>query len=307
MRATLVSGDGVAADFVAAAEQPILDTVEFRPYHGTFNLDGLSATDSFSTLSMPDVGDDYCDGVDLHPCAIGGVRAAIIKPHVPGYPDSKTELIAPVRLRDLFGFEDGDAVSVAPLTERWSPTGLRAAPRSLGLFDAVAFDLDGTLVDLAVDWETVHDEVEELLDAYLDEPITEYQRNDVFAIAQNHDAYDELERLLEGYETDGAADATPLDLVETVSDFDCPVAVCTANAGKAAEIALDHFGALDAVDCIVSRETLAEGKPHPRPLLDCFDALDVRPGNAVFVGDERTDAEAATRAETSFLHPDQLG
>lgn len=67
------------------------------------------------------------------------------------------------------------------------------------------------------------------------------------------------------------------------------------------ETALERFGVRDAVDTIVARETPSEQKPHPGPVRLCLDQLDVLAGNAVLIGADRDDCEAATKAGTSFL------
>lgn len=168
------------------------------------------------------------------------------------------------------------------------------------------FDLDGTLVDLAVDWTTVHDEIDATLGDVLVHPVREHSQNELFAVAAAHGRDEDLAALIAAYEREGAATATDLAGVHTLTDRTVPVGICTANAVTAAEVALERFGVLDAVDVIVGRETVHPGKPDPGPLLECLTRLDVLPGDALFVGNERGDAETAARAAVSFLHVDQL-
>lgn len=307
MRGTLVTGEQAAAAFVAATEATLADAVGFRPFHGTLNL---SAVDGLADLPErhldEDLGDPRCRGVRFRPCAVGGVRSAVIRPLVPDYPEDKVELVAPVRLRGLFGLDDGAPVPLSPPDDRWAPDGPAAALDALDGFDAAVFDLDGTLVDLAVDWPSVHDELETIVGPHLDRPLTEHGRNELFEVAEAHEVYDDLVDTIAAREREGAAVADPLPGVHDLGDLGCPVGICTANAGTAAEVALERFGAAGAVDAVVARETTREGKPHPRPLLACLERLGVAPGDAVFVGNEPSDAEAAARAGTSFLHVEQL-
>lgn len=307
MQGTLVSGERAAAGFVAAVEALLAEAVGFRPFHGTLNVASDADLDGLPLLVLDDdLGDDRCEGVNLRPCTVGGVRCAVIRPLVPDYPASTVELLAPIRLRTLFGLDDGATVSIDPPDDRLHPDGPVADPTALDRFDAAVFDLDGTLVDLAVDWPAVHEEIEARFDAFLDRPLSAYGRNGLFDAARANGAYDELAALLEGRERAGAADASGLPAIELLASLACPVGVCTANATSAAEVSLDRFGVRDAVDAIVARETTRAGKPDPAPLLACVDRLGVEPGNVVFVGDEPTDAEAAAGAGTSFLHVDQL-
>ena len=303
MTPTVTSGEGSAAAFVAAAEAAFRDTLGFRPFHGTLNLTGTDGVPDL-TRRMPWEADDHCDGVDYQPCYVGGVRTAVIRPEVPEYPAEKSELLAPVQLRRLFDIADGDALALAD--DPWVPDGLSARTDRIDAFDAVVFDFDGTLAELAVDWSTVHEEIADLLDPYLDGPLAEYDRPDIFEIARREQRYDDVESLLTAAESDAVEDSPARDELSCVDDLDCPVGICTANAAEPVRAILERHGVGDSFDAIVARDTIPESKPDPRPLEHCVEQLGVELGNVLFVGDEPTDAEAAHRAGTSFLHPRQL-
>jgi HAD superfamily hydrolase (TIGR01509 family) len=308
MDGTLQSGEGAAEGFVAAVEDRLAEGLGFRPFPGTLNLSvaDRSAVNALPSRLLADIGDDHCDGVRIRPCVVDGVRAGVLRPIVPDYPDEKVELVAPIRLRSLFGLDDGEPIPVSRPDNLWFSNGLIADPIELDRFDACVFDLDGTLVDLDVPWPYVYDRVEALLTDKLDESVTDYTRSEVMALARETGRYDELTALLEEHERAGAESAVRLSLLDAVADLDCPVGVCTANAESAARRALDRFGTLEAIDVIVARETVQEGKPDPRPLAHCLDVLGTSPGNAAFVGDERSDAETAAATGTSFFHSRQL-
>ncbi|MDO8331334.1 MAG: phosphoglycolate phosphatase [Fluviicoccus sp.] len=59
---------------------------------------------------------------------------------------------------------------------------------------------------------------------------------------------------------------------------------------------------LEALDCLgdfrllVGGDTLPHKKPHPEPLLHCLRHFEVRPGEALMLGDSRNDVEAARAA-----------
>lgn len=303
----MVSGEGAGGTFVANTEAVLTDATGFRPYPGTLNLEGVGGVADLPLETLDaDLGDPHCEGVHLRPCAVGGIRASVIRPLVPGYPDEKLELLAPVSLRDLFGWADGAAVSLSNPDDRWSPSGPTASLGSLDAFEAVVFDLDGTLVDLAVDWSAVHDAIEDRFGTDLAKPVTDYGENELFEVASDRGFYAELLSLLETHELPGAAAATGLAAVDGLDQLSAPVGICTANAEHAAERALERFDVSGAVDAIVARETVRPGKPHPDPLLECLDRLDATPGNAVYVGDQAGDAAAAAGAAASFLHVDQV-
>lgn len=305
---SIVTGDGNAAQFIEATEAALTAELGFRPFPGTLNVDRLSILDELpkETARADELVTDHCDGVDLWPCSVGGIRSAVLRPLVADYPEDKLELVAPVHLRSLFALDDGDEIVVSPPEDVWHPSGELSRGDALGEFDAVVFDLDGTLVDLDVDWEGVHTDIAAVLEGVIDGPLAAYSRPEVLQLARENGYEDELHQLLTEYERDGALSASKRTLLGTLSDLECPVGICTANATAAARRALERYDSLDAVDAIVGRETGTKGKPHPRPLQSCLDRLGAAAGNAVFIGDERTDAETAVATGSSFLHPDQF-
>ncbi|QLG60319.1 HAD-IA family hydrolase [Halorarum salinum] len=303
-----MTGAGEGAYFVRETADELAAELGFRPYSGTLNVDSLPLLDELpsKTAMSGALVTEHCDGVVLRACSVSGVRSAVIRPLMDNYPDGKVELVAPVRLRALFGFDNGDEVPVSPPDDIWHPDAGPTDASELDGFDAVVFDLDGTLVDLDVDWGAARDDIKELLDDILERSLTEYSRADVLRIARKNGHYDELDRLLTEYESEGARTGSRLPLVTVLSTIGCSVGICTANAPSVAEQALESHGTRGDMDAIVGRGTVSEEKPHPEPLEHCLDRLDADPGNSVFVGDERTDAEAAAAAGSSFLHPAQF-
>ena len=130
MHPTLVSGTGEGGKFVAAATEALTTAVGFRPFPGTLNLEHAQV-EEFPTQTLEEVGDEYCDGVELRDCRVAGVRAAVIRPFVPDYPPQKTEVIAPVSLRTLFDLTENDRVPLRPPSDRWPPAELEAVAADL--------------------------------------------------------------------------------------------------------------------------------------------------------------------------------
>ncbi|WP_225317652.1 MULTISPECIES: CTP-dependent riboflavin kinase [Haloferax] len=138
----LTTGSGTAAGFVAAVDDALGAALGFEPFHGTLNLEiDAETTRPAPTASLDEVGNDHCDGVDLTACRVGGVRAAVLRPLVPGYPPTKVEVVAPVRLRSLFRVGPGDSVRLT--VDDSSPSTLTADPAALDAFDAVVVGADG--------------------------------------------------------------------------------------------------------------------------------------------------------------------
>lgn len=305
MKGTLTSGEGKAADFIAADKKHLADAIGFSPYPGTLNLTGRTDFDSWDQFTIPH-NDDFCEGITIIPCRIAGVRSAVIRPHVPDYPTRKMEILAPIHLRKLLDIDDGDILTLRRSNDVWPPASQTVKHASLDAFDAVVFDLDETLIKLNVDWRAVQGEIERQFGVYFDHDVSTYSMNEVYNIARAEGIYEELLELLSTAEAEGIADSTAYPLSKCVRTLDNSIAVCTANSVDIAWEVLEKFNIAAAVDVVVGRESLDKQKPDPKPLNRCLEVMDVVPGDAAFVGDSQYDAQAATAAETSYFHPDQF-
>ena len=163
-------------------------------------------------------------------------------------------------------------------------------------YDAVVYDLDGTLVDLAVSWDTVASDARELFAAHghgTDESLWV-----MLDTADEIGLRSELGALLADHERAGAR-ASSLAPCATELPLSVPTGVCSLNCEAACRVALDTHGLADGVDAVVGRDTVPERKPDPEPLVETLDRLDVG-SRALFVGDSRRDAVAAERAGLDF-------
>lgn len=165
-------------------------------------------------------------------------------------------------------------------------------------YAGIVYDLDGTLVRLAVDWEAATEEVAAIFqDADVDPPGDLWTMLD---LAPEYDVADAVERTVARHERTGARDSARLGLADELVAIDRPVGICSLNAESACRLALEEHGLGEAVDTVVGRDTVTQRKPDPEPLLAAIDRLSLRPSEVVFVGDTETDAETALRAGTAF-------
>jgi phosphoglycolate phosphatase len=167
--------------------------------------------------------------------------------------------------------------------------------------DAVVYDLDGTLVSLAVDWGTVEAEVGRVLREAGVDP-DEYDTWGLLDAAQSAGVGDDVNGIISRHERDGAERSERLPEADAVADWDVPVGVCSLNCEAAVRIALDRHDLADDVAAVVGRDTVAERKPHPEPLLAAVRRLGASPERVLFVGDGERDAETAARAGTDFAY-----
>lgn len=167
-------------------------------------------------------------------------------------------------------------------------------------YDAIVYDLDGTLVHLAVDW----DEVAQDGAAFLESKGVDAGGVDLWAMlemAAEIGERDAIEGIISEYECRGAEQSTRLptadDLPQTV-----PVAVCSLNCEQACRLALEQHDIAEYVEVVIGRDTVPTEKPDPEPLLTAVQRLGVAPDRSLFIGDSERDELTAQRAGTAYRY-----
>ena len=165
-------------------------------------------------------------------------------------------------------------------------------------YEAVVYDLDGTLVRLAVDWDaTRRDVAEQLRDAGV--AVEGDSLWDLLERGQAEGHGDLVEGVITEHERTGARAAERLPTADELPRR-VPVGVCSLNAESACRIALAEHGLAESVEIVVGRDTVSTHKPDPEPLRAAIDALGATPGETLFVGDTERDALTADRAGAQF-------
>ncbi len=118
----LVTGLGEAEGFTQLdwARRQFVDKLGIDPYPGTVNLVLEDSADlkkwaevrAAPGILMESPQADWCNGRCYKVRIEGKIPGAIVLPEVPGYPESKLEMIAPVGVRDTLGIADGDPVTI---------------------------------------------------------------------------------------------------------------------------------------------------------------------------------------------------
>ena len=191
---------------------------------------------------------------------------------------------------------------------------MAAAPKVAARIKAVLFDLDGTLLDTAPDMVAA---LNQLRKEHRLEPLP----FDAVRGAVSHgaarvvktgfpdaDAEASLElqrRFLEIYR--GAlARETQLfpgmeEVLQALANWSIKSGIVTNKAAWLTEPLLAELGLSTRFACVVSGDTLAERKPHPKPLLHAAALAGVSPGECIYVGDAERDVQAAHAAEMPAL------
>lgn len=166
-------------------------------------------------------------------------------------------------------------------------------------YDAVVYDLDGTLVRLAVNWQQVECEVAERLRGASVDP-DPHDMWEMLDAAEAAGVGDDVHELIASHERNGATRAERLPGADELATLDVPAAVCSLNCEAACRTALDSHGLLDGFRVVAGRDTVPARKPDPRALSWVLDELGVPAERALFVGDSPSDEVTAERAGVAF-------
>ncbi|MCC5859966.1 MAG: HAD family hydrolase [Ectothiorhodospiraceae bacterium] len=153
---------------------------------------------------------------------------------------------------------------------------------------AVAFDLDGTLVQSSLDFQAIRQELGFPRDRGLLEHI---------ATLGDGAAATEAHAVIQRHELAAAAEAAwmpgAVELLDAIRDAGLPTAILTRNTRLAVDVMRETLGI--PVPLILTRED-CRPKPDPDGLLRIGRHYGVRPGRMVYVGDFIYDLQTARAA-----------
>jgi phosphoglycolate phosphatase len=91
------------------------------------------------------------------------------------------------------------------------------------------------------------------------------------------------------------------EVLDTLANWRIKSGIVTNKAAWLTEPLLAALGLRARFACVVSGDTLAERKPHPKPLLHAAALAEVSPSDCIYVGDAERDVEAAHAAAMPAL------
>jgi phosphoglycolate phosphatase len=177
-------------------------------------------------------------------------------------------------------------------------------------FDAVLFDLDGTLADTAPDMARTVNLMRKnrgqttVSVATLRPHVSSGARGMVctaFGITVDHPEYDALRTEFLTLYADNLAVDTVLfkgmaGLLEALDRDSVKWGVVTNKAEKFAGPVMRGLGLAERCAVLVGGDTCARAKPFPDPLLHAASALKLKPSRTLYVGDDIRDVQAARAA-----------
>lgn len=176
-------------------------------------------------------------------------------------------------------------------------------------FDAVLFDLDGTLIDTAPDMVAVlNAQLEDAARNPIDYNIARSNVSngsaglvrlgfpDVSPDEQERLRCDYLERYADAVCVDSTLFPSFADLLQNLEDAEIPWGIVTNKPARMTAPLLDALALSSRAACAISGDTIPQRKPDPAPMLLACDQIGVAPARTVYVGDSIRDIEAGRAA-----------
>jgi len=177
-------------------------------------------------------------------------------------------------------------------------------------YEAVLFDLDGTVVDTAPDLTLT---LNKMLSKRGLSPVDSQKVRSVassgarglvtkgFGISTATPVYEDLRsEFLSEYEKNLLCSSQLFDgmddLITTIENKKVPWGIVTNKVHRFTVPLLAGLNLIKRASCIVSGDTTPHAKPHPAPLIEAARIINVAPAKCIYIGDDERDIKAAQGA-----------
>jgi phosphoglycolate phosphatase len=181
---------------------------------------------------------------------------------------------------------------------------------SIGLCQAVLFDLDGTLADTAPDLAAAvnkmrHERGLQMVPLEDLRPLASAGARGLIGGAfgigpDSHEFASMREEFLANYEADLCIETTLFQGIDAIlDDLDARGVrwgIVTNKVAQLTEPLVALLGLDERAGCVVSGDTTPHSKPHPAPLLHAAKELAIAPERIIYVGDDLRDVQAGFAA-----------
>lgn len=321
----VVSGVRKAAHFTSLdwVEAQCCSKLGFIPYPGTLNLElsprslrSLEVILKGSVLELVSPDSSSCSA-GIIPVSLGPCRGALvmISEDARIHAGNIVEIIAPVKIRDALGLEDGAEVTFFADAVLPSGTLLFRLGDDFIPIRAVLFDLDGTLLDTKEIYYSIMDTVferlcvpcvsREMLVAASAEGEFDWEMvlPDRFR-GMTREFLPEIGSIIEEISPPLFKERNALipgadSLLRRLAAQRVKLGVVTSTKARQMTLKLlplRESGLESLFDAIITADDLPRQKPSPDPLFECARRLGVLPGECLYVGDMRVDIRAGKSA-----------
>lgn len=186
-------------------------------------------------------------------------------------------------------------------------------------FNAVIFDLDGTLVESSIDYPLMGKLIRDvLINNGMTEPLED--RRKVYKVIQGGEStlkeyghpeeriqstLREMEQVMNQVELEALPSITlkpyATETVKALSESKFRLGVATRSHREYTVNTLAKFSLQEYFHAVVARDDVPYPKPDPRHLLEAIELAGATPEETLFVGDTGTDLETAASADVRFI------
>ena len=179
---------------------------------------------------------------------------------------------------------------------------------------AILFDLDGTLIDLNIDWATVKETLQKY---HLERFHEELTSTRFFLILQyiekkyGADIKQDYLKLLKDLEFAGIKKDNAqmtwlggkgLTYISERIPSEAFYGIISSNFHQTIEYIIDRHGIKSKFKFWVGRDDVTESKPNPEGLLAVIKKYDLDPKRTLYLGDNHVDEDAARDAHVPFIY-----
>lgn len=179
---------------------------------------------------------------------------------------------------------------------------------------AVVFDLDWTLVNSTIDFKEMKRKILRYLatKGIRDKAFAKVRTIEIvkratalFEERGSAEIKETINRIMNQVELENVDKTTPIpgarETLQEIKARGIKIGVLTRGHRAYALKALQVTGLYSSVDLILARDQTEKSKPDPRPLLQAIDMLQIKPEEALMVGDSTLDAQCAKDANVTFI------
>jgi len=175
------------------------------------------------------------------------------------------------------------------------------------MIKAIIFDLDGTIVDTpklimasfkhSIDVNTnetlTKDEITYVLGQTLDKAFERFARDDKHLNDMINSFRDYS--IAHGKESNAYTNAK--DVIQYLRDKNYLIGIVTSKSRAVVNENLRDLNLSNLFDCVVTYEDTVLHKPNKEPLIKALEILNVKPREAIYIGDHENDIKAGKNAE----------